>query len=128
MAKVPATSLSVFTLDSENVLCHTDTVSYETNIENEDEACINEASSKPGAVGRTRRISASGALDAEALAVALAEGVSPVVTFAMTAGSATISGSALMVLGSLDISRRSFQKQRFELLVRGTPTVTVPSA
>jgi len=128
MAKVPATSLSVFTVDGESLLCHTNEVEYEVNVEDEDEACINDASSKPGAVGRTRRITASGNVETEAIALEMVEQADLVVAFTLTAGSATIAGNALMKMGSLGIRRRSFQTQRFELLVRGTPTTTVPSA
>lgn len=128
MAKVPATSLSVFTVDGESLLCHTNEVEYEVNVEDEDEACINDASSKPGAVGRTRRITASGNVETEAIALEMVEQADLVVAFTLTAGSATIAGNALMKMGTLGIRRRSFQTQRFELLVRGTPTTTIPSA
>lgn len=128
MAKVAATSLSVFSVDSEDLLCHTNEVEYEVNVEDEDEACINDASSKPGAVGRTRRITASGNVETEAIALQLVEQADLVVAFSLTAGAATIAGNALMKMGTLGIRRRAFDTQRFELLVRGTPTVTVPSA
>lgn len=128
MAKVKATALSVFTVDGESLLCHTNEVEYEVSVEDEDEACINDDSSKPGAVGRTRRITASGNVEDEAIALTLVEQADLVVAFTMTAGSATVAGNALMKMGSLGIRRRSYQTQRFELLVRGTPTTTVPSA
>lgn len=126
MAKLAADALTVFTVDAESLLCHTNEVEYEVTAEDEDGACINESDDFPLAVSRARTITASGNLNNLAMAVSLMEGASLNVPFVLNAGSVTISGNALMTLGSVRVARKSLQNQRFQLKVQGQPTITLP--
>lgn len=126
MAKLAADALSVFTVDGESLLCHTNEVEYEVSAEDEDGACINESDDFPLAVSRARTITASGNLNNIAMAVQLMEGASLNVPFNLVAGSVTVAGNALMSLGTLRVARKSLQGQRFQLKVQGKPTVTIP--
>jgi len=85
MAKVPASSLTVFTLDGTAVVCKTENVTLNIDVETEDGACLNDVWANPNVTGKAWSLEGSGMIDTTAFFTGKAD-TDPVLTVAITSG------------------------------------------
>ena len=122
MAKIPASSLTVFTLDGTSVVGQFSQATLTVDVENEDGAAINDVWSSAVAAGKSWQLSCQGKLDTTAFAVGKAVS-DPVVTVVFTTGAGDYSGTALVSQATHGVTRRTLQDQSITLLGQGQLTV-----
>lgn len=126
MAKVPASSLTVFTLDGTAVVCKTENVALNIDVETEDGACLNDVWSSATVVGKSWSIEGSGMIDSTAFFTGKAD-TDPVLTVAITSGAKTYSGTGVLTRATHGIQRRQNQTESFSVAGVGALTVADPA-
>jgi len=126
MARLTHESVSVWSLDSEDLLGELENITISSNITDEDGSAINEVNEDPIAVARARTISGTAQVATEALLLQLIESGDPYVAFVLTTGGNSYSGNALLTAASHELRRKSLQRVQFTLKVKGSMTTTAP--
>ena len=126
MAKIPASSLTVFTLDGQSMVTKTNDVSVDIEIATEDGSDINSVWTSATLVGKSWTITGSGLIDTNAYMTGKAD-TDPIITVAITSGAKTYSGTGIITRTSHSIQRHQNQTESFTIIGQGALTIADPS-
>ena len=125
MAKIPC-SLSVFTLDSQSMLCSVQNVTLTIENQTEEGACINDTWASPVVAGKSWSLSASGPIDTAFYGLLEAH-ADPTVTVSMTVQGGAWSGTAVVVSATGEHGTRQLDKSSLSLQGQGALVWTAAS-
>lgn len=126
MAKIPATSLTVFTLDGTSVVCKTETVTLNVEVETADAACINDIWSSAAIVGKSWSLEGSGLIDSTAFFTGKAD-TDPTLTVVLTTGAKSYTGTGILTRATHGVARRAMQTESFTIAGVGALTIADPA-
>lgn len=126
MAKVPASALTVFTLDTASIVCKTNDVTVNIEAQTEDGSCINDVWESQVLTGKRWSIEGSGLIDTTAFFTGKIDS-DPVVTIVFTSGAKNYTGTGILTRATHGVSRRQLQTESFTIAGQGALTIADPS-
>lgn len=127
MARKTAEACSVFTIEGTTLIGELMDVTISVSLGDEDASAINEVDDDPVPVSRSTTITGSCFVDVSATLVAKALTADPVVTFVVTTGGNSYSGTGLLSTASHEVKRKSLQKQSFTIKSKGAVVGVAPT-
>lgn len=126
MAKIPASSLTVFTLDGTSIVCKTNDATVNIEAQVEDASCINDVWESNALTGKRWSLEGSGLIDSTAFFTGKID-TDPIVTVVLTTGAKTYNGTGVLTRATHGISRRAFQTESFSIVGQGALTIADPA-